>query len=241
MQNLRDKLLKAGLVSEDQAQKAAHSNDEPKHKGRSSGGPTGQRAPSHAPPPARANGPLITARPQPLSQAHARGGGSATLGSAIPKLPPLPGSKAHQRLESKKQVELDRALRELVMKDQVAQDVGATVFYFVTRKGKLRRLELTEDMAKKLEKGELAVVERPDPDKIDHALVPAATGEVILERFPKAVRFFNRPQSPVGFLSEDDIRTREQNEADGIAPPEADDAEPEAAPAVEPAPPQTNS
>lgn len=157
----------------------------------------------------RPEGPFITARPQALL--HARPP-SESLGSAIPKLPPLAGSKAHQQIESKKQLELDRALRELVYASQVTVDVGATVFYFVTRKGKLRRLELTEPMAKRLENGELAVVERPDPGMIDHALVPAEVAEKMLALLPKSVRFFNRPNAPVGFLSDDEIKTRQDTE-----------------------------
>jgi hypothetical protein len=54
---------------------------------------------------------------------------------------------------SKRQAELDRAVREKVLAGQVAQQAGATTFYFVTRKNKLRRLELTAEQAKSLEVG----------------------------------------------------------------------------------------
>jgi hypothetical protein len=136
----------------------------------------------------------------------------------VPKLPPLPGSKAAQRMESKKQVELDRKLRELVHGGQVPIDVGATVFYFMTRKGKLRRLELTEAQARQLENGELAVVERPEPSQIEHSLVPAAVAEQMYALSKKSVRFLNRKELPIGFMTDDQLKTQQAAEAAGEVP-----------------------
>jgi hypothetical protein len=133
----------------------------------------------------------------------------------LPKLPPLPGSKEAQRLESKKQVEQDRKLRELVHAGQVPIDVGATVFYFMTRKGKLRRLELTEAQAKQLEEGVLAVVERPEPAQIEHSLVPAAVAEQMYAISQKSVRFLNRKESPIGFMNDDQLKAQQAAEAAG--------------------------
>lgn len=173
MQSLRDKLLKAGLVSEEAAKKAqAEKSAPPKRR-------------DEREPPQRS-------RPEP----------------ALPKFAPLPGSKEAHRQQAKKQLEADRELRERVLAAQVERQVGATPFYFVTRKNKLRRLELTEAQAKALEGGELAVVERPDPDQIEHALVPAAVARELLTQFPRAVRFLNTPGAAVGFLSEQEIVTR---------------------------------
>jgi uncharacterized protein YaiL (DUF2058 family) len=169
MQSLRDKLLKAGLVTPEQAEKA--------------------ETPSPAPPPKRQT--YIVARPQ-------------SRPAEVPKLPPLPGSKAHQRLESKKQAELDRKLRELVQGAQVAQEPGEQTFHFVTRKGKLRRLELSSAQAALLEAGTLAVVERPEPAQLEHSLVPAKTAEDMLALSEKSVRFWNRPGAPIGFQPSDD-------------------------------------
>jgi hypothetical protein len=139
-------------------------------------------------------------------------------GGIVPKLPPLPGSKAAQRMESKKQVEQDRKLRELVLGGQVPVDVGATVFYFMTRKGKLRRLELTEAQAKQLEEGTLGVVERPEPAQIEHSLVPAAVAEQMFAVSKKAVRFLNRKEAPIGFMSDDQVKEQQAAEARGDAP-----------------------
>jgi Uncharacterized protein conserved in bacteria (DUF2058) len=233
MQSLRDKLLKAGLVSEDQAKKAES-----------------EVVVKRAPLPPR---PERTEAPRPEREgrreerrddrggrgfrggpAQAGRGGPAQAGRRpaertgerpIPKLPPLPGSKAAQREESRKQLELDRKVRELVGVNEVALDVGATVFYFMTRKKKLRRLTLTEPQAQMLERGDLAVVERPDPDKIEHALVPAEVAEQIFAVFPKAVRFFNRKENPIGFMTDDELRHQQQVEADAVARGEAGEGE----------------
>jgi hypothetical protein len=178
VQNLRDKLLKAGLVTADQAEKAAA---EP------------------SPTPANGGGPFLTARLQPLR--------------AVPKLPPLAGSKASQRLEAKRQVERDRQLRERVLASQVSIEPGERAFYFVTRKNRLRRLELSAAQAELLEQGRLAIVERPDPAQIEHALIPAALAATLLAEFPKAVRFLSSPDAPVGFLSDDEVRARAAAEA----------------------------
>lgn len=253
MQSLKDKLLKAGLVSEEQAKKVEEEAARKKDRPRGAGGGSGDRAhheargrderprrddrphgargefgdrPHHdrprfegrgrderrgPPEHRRPEGPAITVRRQPLR--------SGSEGAPIPKLPPMPGSKAAQRLESKKQLELERKLRELVTTNQVAVEAGEHTFYFVTRKNRLRRLELSEEQAKKLESGELAVVERPEPSQIEHSLVPPAVAEEMGKLSAKAVRFLNKPGAQVGFLSEDEIRSREEHEKS--AAPEA--------------------
>src|SRR5262245_33782492 len=109
MQNLRDKLLKAGLVTAEQAEKAAtevpRPAAEPRRRAPAWRGGTAPVADG-----ARKSSPLITARPQPLS--------------ALPGLPPLPGSKASQRLEARQQRERDRQLRERVLSVQVPLQPG---------------------------------------------------------------------------------------------------------------------
>ncbi|WP_342379224.1 DUF2058 family protein [Myxococcus stipitatus] len=269
MQNLRDKLLKAGLVTEEQSKKAtdaaasqAEARRAPPQEGNRSGG--------GRPPPRRddnrtSGGPPSRGENRAPREGGARpsggrpgggggprhgggsfrpsGGGATGVGGGaphhgrpapterpIPKLPPMPGSKAYQRAESKRQVELDKALRELVMGAQVPQEAGETAFYFMTRKGKLRRMELTPEQAKRLEDGELAVVERPDPAQIEHALVPASAAEQMFALSKKAVRFLNRKDSPIGFMNDEELKAQQAAEAAGTAPelpdePEADSAE----------------
>jgi uncharacterized protein YaiL (DUF2058 family) len=168
MQSLKDKLLKAGLVSEEQAKKA--------------------EAEKATRPPARAR-PASPARPV-----------QHRAPDEIPKLPPLANSKEANRHLARQQLELDRKLREKVLAAEVPLEAGSATFHFVTRKGKLRRLELSEAQQKKLEQGELAVVERPDPDQIAHALVPAAVALELKGLSERCVRFLNKDGEQVGFV-----------------------------------------
>ncbi|RKH46156.1 DUF2058 family protein [Corallococcus llansteffanensis] len=290
MQNLRDKLLKAGLVSEEQAKKTESSPTPPRrpasppgddrgsaprapaHRGRdenrTSGGPP--RRDDRGGPPRREGGGGAGGPPRregggaggPPRREGSGGpprregggfrgpqGGFAASGrpaatdKPIPKLPPLPGSKAYQRAESKKQVELDRALRELVLGSQVPQEPGETTFYFMTRKGKLRRMELSPAQAKQLEDGELGIVERPEPAQIEHSLVPATAAEQMFQLSAKSVRFFNRKESPVGFMNDEELKAQQAAEAAGtvqeipdepVAAATEDDASEDAEAASEP-------
>ncbi len=187
MQNLRDKLLKAGLVTQEQAKQAETQASKPR-------------------PPARGE------RPERLERRD-----EPARDTRIPKLPPLPGSREHQRLISKRQLELDRKIREIVEGAQVPIEPGSQTFYFVTRKQRLRRLELSPAQQQALESGALAVVERPDPGQIEHALVPAEIAERLLGLSEKAVRFLNRGEKRVGFLTEEELKSHQQAEASGEA------------------------
>ncbi|GEN05045.1 hypothetical protein MFU01_00820 [Myxococcus fulvus] len=272
MQNLRDKLLKAGLVTEEQSKKAdtAASQAEARRPSSQDGGrPGGNRPPPRRDDNRTSGGPPARSEERPPREGGGRPGGgggrpgggrpggggsfrpsggggggafrpsgggapqhgrpasSAPPERPIPKLPPMPGSKAYQRAESKRQVELDKALRELVMGSQVAQEPGETAFYFMTRKGKLRRMELTPEQAKRLEDGELGVVERPDPAQIEHALVPAAAAEQMFALSKKAVRFLNRKDSPIGFMNDEELKAQQAAEAAGTAPEVSDESETE--------------
>ena len=193
MQNLRDKLLKAGLVTAEQAEKAEKTPEAAPRPDRR------RERPERPPSAGRPSGPLMVARLQPLS--------------SIPKLPPLAGSKASQRLDAKRQLGQDRHLRDRVLAAQVEVEPGERTFYFVTRKNRLRRLELSDAQAEALEQGRLAVVERPDPAQIEHALVPAELALALVSEFPRAVRFLNAPGSAVGFLTDEEVKARAAAEA----------------------------
>ena len=231
MQNLRDKLLKAGLVTQDEAKKvidAAPQRPPPQAEASPRRDERARPPRSEARPPPRRDDRPARSFARPEARSAPRPAAAAPVERAVPKLPPLPGSKAHQRIESRKQQEQDRQLRELVLGNQVPVEVGATVFYFMTRKGKLRRLELTEPQAKQLETGVLAVVERPEPAQIEHSLVPAEAAEKMFALSQKSVRFLNRPTAPIGFMNDDDVKAQQEKEA-------TSDAE-DATAASEPAP-----
>jgi len=278
MQNLRDKLMKAGLVTEDQVKKTESQSEKRKERppgppaeregtSRDAAGPPGER-PNREPPrgerpqgfrdggrrgggndsaerrferPAErpsGGGPRSVERPSSGGGPRPSGGRPVSSGARppprgapleevrIPKLPPLPGSKAAQRMESRKQLETDKQLRELVHAHQVPLEAGERTFYFVTRKNRLRRMEVSEAQARLLETGKLAVVERPEPAQIEHSLVPPEVAEQMLALSAKAVRFLNRDQAPVGFISDEELKTRQ--EAEKHAAPEEDAPQAEA-------------
>ena len=185
MQSLKDKLLKAGLVSDADVKKA----EAPK-----------VRVPDSAPEEKLSGHRAPAAVRQPPRAAEPR---EAT--SRLPKFSPLQGSAAANREASRKQVQLDRQIRELVLSGTVAIDDGATPFYYATRKNKLRRLLITEPQAQALQAGTIAIVERPDPGQIEHQLVTAECAEALLKLSDKTVRFFNKAGQAVGFLSEEAI------------------------------------
>ncbi|HET9452386.1 MAG TPA: DUF2058 family protein, partial [Aggregicoccus sp.] len=225
MQNLRDKLLKAGLVTEDQAKKvetSAPSRPAPASQPRREEA-RGPRRDDHRPRRDEGRGPP----PRREGGRPPHGRAPAAAAPPVPKLPPMPGSREAQRLESKKQQELARALRELVAGNQVPIDVGASVFYFMTRKGKLRRLELTEAQAKQLEDGTLAVVERPEPAQIEHSLVPAAAAEQMYALSQKSVRFLNRKDAPIGFMDDSELKAQQDAEAAGTIEETPDEETPD--------------
>ncbi|MDX2011420.1 MAG: DUF2058 family protein [Myxococcaceae bacterium] len=214
MQSLKDKLLKAGLVTEEAAKKA----DADKQA-------TAQRAPR------REDRPRRDERPPRDDRPVARAEPPVSSSARLPKFAPLSGSKEASRQQAKKQLELDRTIREKVLGAQVVKAVGDTPFYFVTRKNKLRRLELSAEQAQGLETGTLAIVERPDPDQIEHALVPAAVARELMALHPKVVRFLKAPDAAVGFLSDAEITAR-AHEATGPETHEAHD-EPDTGGAVD--------
>ena len=227
MQNLRDKLLQAGLVTNDQAEKAEKAEQQkprpPQRPERFERGERHERRdarPAHERRDARPPHERRDARPPQRHDARPPHERPEKLEARIPKLPPLPGSREHQRLLSKKQVETDRQLRELVQQNQVAIEPGARTFYFVTRKGRLRRLELSDAQAGLLEEGKLAVVERPEPAQIEHSLVPAEIAEKLKALSEKAVRFLNAPGAKVGFLSDEELEAKKREEA--ALPPESE-------------------
>jgi uncharacterized protein YaiL (DUF2058 family) len=237
MQNLREKLLKAGLISEDQrdrqtdaargrnrsAQRNApaeggyrHAQGEGRPRTEHERAPRTETRSEHERAPRREARSEHERRPRSAPRPEQE---SPTRSAPIPKLPPLavPNNKELQRLEAKKQLELERRIRELVASTELAVRPGDQTFYFVTRKNRLRRIELTPELARKLEAGELAVVERPEPDRIEHSLVPASTADRILELSTRAVRFYNRKDAPVGFLSDEELSRRQRAEEDDRA------------------------
>ncbi len=182
MQSLKDKLLSAGVVKSSDVERVESAKN---------------AKPAPAAQPRRTDNVRSSAPPPP----------SAALPSRLPRFAPLVGSPQANREASRKQLALDRFLRDKIVSSQIHLEDGLTAFYFVTRKNKLRKMLLSEAQAEQIRAGVYAIVERPDPDKIDYAVVPAAIAGELLAVSQRTVRFWNNPQSPIGFVSETDIAT----------------------------------
>ena len=135
MQNLRDKLLKAGLVTEKQAQEAAREKRPPKkHREREQVESAEERQRREA----------FAAHEAELAEARRK--------------------EAAKVAEARMQSERARRLRQIVESNRI-DDPGASMFHYVRRNGKIGRLALGLETQKLLESGGAAVVEDPgSPD-----------------------------------------------------------------------------
>ncbi len=188
LQSLRDKLLQAGVVTEEQAKK---SEEDAKRR----------------PPPKQA-------RPQ-----QGRGGRPNDRRPAPPPRELTPEEKLaaeeaaaykerqrlldREREENRKRAAEDRkrqeSLRALCERHGI-EARGDEAFHFASRKNRILRVYLTAEQVKGLDAGELAIVEKPLPDRIDYALVPRAAAEEALGIDKKAVRFYAKgPGETYGF------------------------------------------
>lgn len=131
MQNLRDKLLKAGLVSEKQAQEAERDQRQPrKHREREAKESAEERQRREA----------FAAREAELGEERRR--------------------EAAKVAEARMQSERARRLRQLVEAHRL-EIGGELQFHYVKRSGKIGRLAVGVELQKMLESGAAAVVDDP--------------------------------------------------------------------------------
>ena len=135
MQNLRDKLLKAGLVTEKQAKEAERTQRPPKrHREREEQVSEEERQRREA------------FAAHEAEQAEER------------------RKEAARAAEARMQSERARRLRQLVETHRI-REAGEISFHYVRRSGKIGRLDVSLQTQKDLEQGEAAVVEDPgSPD-----------------------------------------------------------------------------
>jgi len=169
MQNLRDKLLKAGLVTDKQAQDAAREQ-------KASAPRTQHQRDEQLSAEERQRREAFAARE--AEQAEAR------------------RKEAARVAEARMQSERARRLRQLVESHRV-REAGEVAFHYVRRSGKIGRLDVSLEMQKRLEQGAAAVVE--DPGSPDCAVVLAEAAMRIYEVDPHAIRFWFGPEKPIGF------------------------------------------
>ena len=170
MQNLRDKLLKAGLVDDKQVQKAERD----------------QRAPKKTQTHHQREEKISAEEEQRRAAFAARAAEQAEERR----------KEAAKRAEAKAQSERAHRLRQLVTTNRI-DDPGASLFHYVRRNGKIGRLAIGLPTQALLESGGAAVVE--DPGAVDCAIVPAAVAAKIYEVDPKCIRFWLGPDKPIGF------------------------------------------
>ena len=115
-----------------------------------------------------------------------------------PAAKPVPEGKDADRRRSREELAIARQVRTYALEHQVQPEEGPTPFHFVTRKNRIRRLDLSAAQAARLQSGELAIIERPEPDRIEHSLVPGSIAEQVYALSARAVRFFNRAENPIG-------------------------------------------
>jgi uncharacterized protein len=169
MQNLRDKLLKAGLVTEKQAQEAARDQRQGapgKHREREKQVSVEERQRREA----------FAAREAEVAEERRK--------------------EAAKQAEARMQSDRARRLRQLVETHRI-REAGEVVFHYVRRSGKIGRLDVSLSTQKMLEQGGAAVVE--DPGSPDCAVVPGEAAARIHQVDPQAIRFWFGPEKPIGF------------------------------------------
>lgn len=181
LQSLRDKLLQAGLVTEDQAKKAEAELEAKRRTARErrQGGPAGRgRGPGRNQPPRRE---LSEEERRKLEEEAAFREKERLL--------------AKEREENRKRAAEDRKrlerLRELCDKYEVTER-GDEPFHFTSRKKKVQKIFLTPEQLRKLEAGELAIMDKPLPGELAVALVTREAAEEAVRIDSRALRFYNR-------------------------------------------------
>ena len=186
MNSLKDKLLKAGLVSEEDAKRAEAEKQARRRpggrdpsKGRGRGGAERQARKGSAPRP----------REQRLSKEEIAAAEARRLERERQQ------ALAKEREENRRRAAEQQAKAEDLRRvaAHLGVDVsGETVFHFTTRKNKLKRMLVSPEAVSRLESGELAIIENPLPHALEFAVVPREGAEAVLKIEPRALRFYNR-------------------------------------------------
>lgn len=209
--SLRDKLLQAGLVNEEQVKKAEEAARREAQARRQGKGPRkgkGQGAATRPPSP-----------PRPLTEEERRAREEEEAFRQRQR------ELERERQENRKRAAEDRkrmeALRALAEKYEIA-DRGEEAFHYVSRKKKLLRMYLTKEQIAALEAGELAIIDKPTPAELVQVLVPREAAEQALAIDPRALRFYNRgPGATYGFVGDADAAKDAPAEANEGAADEA--------------------
>jgi len=199
LQSLRDKLLQAGLVTQEQAEKAE--TDRP-HK---QAAPKGRHPadPGRRPGSDRGKGPRGGGRNQQAGRQRQQ---QVQLHRELTPEEKLAleeeaAFKERERMlnqereENRRRAAEDRkrleGLRAIAESFEI-EERGEEVFFFTTRKKKLQRIYLTAQQIERLNLGDLAIIDKPLPSELSYALVNREAAERALILDSKALRFYNR-------------------------------------------------
>lgn len=179
MQNLRDKLLKVGLVDKRRKQAAeTEARRERKQK---------------------------TAAEQAHEEELRQQEYAARLAAEAEAQRRLEAERAEERAQHERR----HRVRSIADRWSIRQHKpGPQRFYFAQRSGKIGRFQISAETAEGLSQGALAIVERQaDPGGTlalseTHVLVPWEAAERVLAIEPQAVRFWARSSQPIG-ITED--------------------------------------
>lgn len=183
LQSLRDKLLQAGLVTQDQAKKAEEAKPPPR------GPKAPDRAPGRAPNRAKQAAPSRPAPAKALSPEEQKKREEEAAFRERERM------LNREREENRKRAAEDRKRLEGLLAAAEKHEVterGDEAFHFTTRRMKVQRIYLTADQLRQLEAGDLAIIDKPLPAELSFALVTREGAERALALDPKAVRFYNR-------------------------------------------------
>jgi uncharacterized protein YaiL (DUF2058 family) len=172
MQNLRDKLLKAGVVSEKDVQEAERKKRDDRPR------PGGFKA---------------RAQQETEEQRQRREAFAAREAELAEERRKEAAKKAEARLQS----ERAHKIRQLVEAHRIRDQGREASFHFVKRSGKIGRLAVSAETARLLEAGAAAIVE--DPGQPEPAVLPGPAAQSVHAVDPRAIRFWNGPSKPIGF------------------------------------------
>jgi len=120
-----------------------------------------------------------------------------------PPAAPVESEKERERRLNREAANRQKEIRALCDAHGI-ESTGDQTFFFRTRKRELRRMHLTAEQVASLEKGELAIVDRPNGNERPYALVPRNVAEQVLALEQKAVRFWAKgPGESFGFEGEE--------------------------------------
>jgi uncharacterized protein YaiL (DUF2058 family) len=123
--------------------------------------------------------------------------------AAPPPAAPVESEKERERRLNREAANRQKEIRALCDAHGI-EGMGEQTFFFRTRKRELRRMHLTPEQVTALEKGELAIVDRPNGNERPYALVPRNVAEQVLALEQKAIRFWAKgPGESFGFEEEE--------------------------------------